>query len=315
MLCVAAPRLVCDCYDGGIVLCRCADLLSNIIWRCFMVRFIVDSTFGASREYTQENNIKVVSLTISIGAKEYEEGYNDTWGDFYKELAKSKIGGKTSQPSPEKFQRAIDEIFDEDENSEIIIMTIADRLSGTINAAKVAVDQCAGKKVIALNTCEAGPSALVFLQEMVAAKNAGASFDELLEYAKDLQERIAMQFIPASLTELARSGRVNKLLSRVGNILKIKPVFEFAKNDLTIYAKVLGLNRAIDAAISHLPKKIERILLYYIGDDKNIPALKERICARLGIADVDVQPMCPVGGVHIGVGTVGIVTLAKKDGK
>ena len=111
-------------------------------------------------------------------------------------------------------------------------MTIADRLSGTIGSAKIAAAQYSDKRVVAINSNEAGPSALMFLREMVKAQQAGATMDELLAFADELKDRIAMQFIPASLTELARGGRVNKLLSRLGNILKIKPVFEFAKTTL-----------------------------------------------------------------------------------
>ena len=277
-----------------------------------MVRFIVDSTFGLTREFAASNGIKVVSLTLLLGEKEYKEGYREDWGVFYGEFSRSKLPAKTSQPSPKMFQNAIDEIFAEDENAEIMILTIADRLSGTIGSATIAANQYPNKKVIALNSNEAGPSALMFLQEMLAAAKGGASCDELLELAQDLKERIAMQFIPATLTELARGGRVNKLLSRIGNILKIKPVFEFAKNDLTIYAKALGFNRAVEAAIAHLPQKFDRILVYYIGDDKNIEPLKDRLFRKLGLDHIDVEPMCPVGGVHIGIGTVGIVTHASK---
>lgn len=278
-----------------------------------MVKFIVDSTFGLTREYVEQYDIKVVSLTLTLGSKEYDEGFREMWPDFYKKLAKSKTGGKTSQPSPEKFKKAIDEIYAQDPDSEILIFTIADRLSGTIGSANIAVSDYEGKKIAAVNPGEAGPSALMFMREIVKAQQAGATFEELLELAADLQQRIAMQFIPASLTELARGGRVNKLLSRVGNILKIKPVFEFAKNDLSIYAKTLGFNRAAEAAIARLPQKFDSIMLYYIGDDKFIEPLKARLESKLGIKDVEVEPMCLVGGVHIGIGTVGIVTLASKE--
>lgn len=278
-----------------------------------MVRFIVDSTFGLTREFASENGIKVVSLTLLLGDKEFTEGYREDWDVFYSALVRSKAAAKTSQPAPRMFQDAIDEILSEDPKSEIMILTIADRLSGTIGSAKIAANQYPDNRVEALNSCEAGPSALMFLQEMLKAAQGGASFDELKALALDLNERIAMQFIPATLTELARGGRVNKLLSHIGNILNIKPVFEFAKNDLTVYAKTLGFNRAVEAAIAHLPKKFDRLLVYYIYDDKNVEALNDRLYKRLGLDHIDVEPMCPVGGVHIGIGTVGIVTLASKE--
>lgn len=278
-----------------------------------MVKFIVDSTFGLTREYVEQFDIKVVSLTLTLGGKEYEEGFREMWPDFYKKLAKSKNGGKTSQPSPEKFVKAIEEIYAQDPDSEIMIFTIAEMLSGTIGSANIAAKQFEGKKIAVIDSGEAGPSAHMFMREVVKAQQAGATFEELLDVVADLQQRIAMQFIPASLTELARGGRVNKLLSKVGNILKLKPVFEFARKDLTIYAKSIGFNRAAEAAIAHLPKKIDSMLLYYIGDDKYIEPLKVRLERKLGITEVEVEPMCLVGGVHIGIGTVGIVTLASKE--
>ncbi|MBD5132228.1 MAG: DegV family protein [Clostridiales bacterium] len=278
-----------------------------------MVHFIVDSTFGLTRDWAQANGIRIVSLTLLLGNKEYEEGAPDEWTEFYDEFVRCKAACKTSQPSPRKFQDAIDEVYAEDPDGEVMIFTIADRLSGTIGSAQIAVSQYEGKKITAINSGEAGPSALMFIEEMVKARDNGAGYDELLAVCDDLKERIAMQFIPESLTELARGGRVNKLLSAVGNILKIKPVFEFAKNDLSVYAKTLGLNRAIEAAIAHLPEKFDELLVYYIGNDKNVAALKDRLFRKFGMSDIRVVPMCPVGGIHIGVGTVGIVTLASKN--
>lgn len=279
-----------------------------------MIKFIIDSTFGISREYAEANDIRVVGLTVSVGKNEYDEGYPDSWDSIYKALASSKTGGKTSQPSPAKYVGAIESVLAADADSEIIIFTIADRLSGTIGSAKIAeaqfVERC--KRIAVVNSGEAGPSALMYIRELVDAQKNGADFDELLALSDNLQNRIAMQFIPASLTELARSGRVNVLLSRVGNVLNIKPVFEFARNNLTIYAKTLGFNRAADAAIAHLPEKFDKIMLYYIGDDKYIEQLKDRLNRKFGIGDIEVQPMCLVGGVHIGIGTVGIVTLASE---
>lgn len=287
-------------------------MLTRVAAEKAMVHFIIDSTFGVTREWAQANDIKVVSLTLLLGSKEYDEGAPDEWKAFYEEYARCKAPCKTSQPSPRKFQDAIDEVLESDPDGEIIILTIADRLSGTIGSAKLAAAQYEGKRIAAVNSCEAGPSALMLIEEMVRSRDGGASYEELLALVDDLKERIAMQFVPESLTELARGGRVNKLLSRVGNILKIKPVFEFAKNDLSVYAKTLGLNRAIEAAIAHLPQKFDSLLVYYIGDDKNIATLKDRLFRKFGMSDIRVVPMCPVGGIHIGVGTVGIVTLASK---
>ena len=47
-----------------------------------MVRFIVDSTFGLSRAFAEENGVQVVSLTLLLDGKEYVEGYREDWDAF-----------------------------------------------------------------------------------------------------------------------------------------------------------------------------------------------------------------------------------------
>lgn len=277
-----------------------------------MIRFIVDSTFGITKEFADANGIKTVGLTLLLDGKEYTEGFRESWNEFYSDYAKSKSAVKTSQPSPKKFMEAIDEILKEDENSEIIILTIGDRLSGTIGSAQIAALQYPANKIAAINSFNASISAVMVLQELMDAAKNGAKFEEVVALCDDVKMRASIIFIPASLTELARGGRVNKLLSHVGNILKIKPVFEYTKNELSILAKALGTNRAIATAIEKMPKKFDRLAICYIGDDRLVESVKARLIREFGLDDIDVEPMCPVAGAHIGIGTVGIVTLASK---
>ena len=68
-----------------------------------MVKFVVDSTFCLTREYAEAHDIRIVSLTLTLGDKEYVEGYSDEWGEFYRDYANGKNAAKTSQPSPKAF--------------------------------------------------------------------------------------------------------------------------------------------------------------------------------------------------------------------
>ncbi|MCH5163246.1 MAG: DegV family protein [Clostridiales bacterium] len=276
-----------------------------------MVNFVVDSTFGITREYAQKHGIKVASLTLGLGEKEYVEGYREDWDAFYSDYSKGKLAAKSSQPSPEKFIDAINEAYADDPDGEVIIFTIGDRLSGTIGSANIAVASFPDRRIAAIDSHNGGVSSYMFLQEMIKARDGGASFDEIVELAIGIRDRISTRFIPASLTELARGGRVNKLLSRIGNLLNIKPVFEYRANELTVLSKCLGVKRAMQAAIETLPE-FDRIAILYIYSDELVDQLKERLIKKFEMSDVDVEPMCPVAGAHIGIGTVGIVTLASE---
>ncbi len=276
-----------------------------------MVNFIVDSTFGLSRGYAEEHNIGVVNLTLNIGAKEYTEGYREDWGAFYSDYTRSKVGAKTSQPAPAAFIDAINGVLSKDPDGDIIILTIGDRLSGTISSAKIATLQFPDRKIAAIDSHNGGVSSYMMLQEMIKARDSGLGFDELVSYADTIKDRFCTRFIALSMAELARGGRVNKLLSRLGSILNIKPVFQYFRNELTVLSKPIGTKSAIVNAVNAVPKDFERIAICYIHDDRLVEPLKDRLFRTFGMSHIDVEPMCPVGCAHIGLGTVGIVTLEK----
>ena len=278
-----------------------------------MVKFIVDSTFGLSRVYAAKNDVAKVNLTVLLHGKEYPEGFSEEWEEFYTEYAGGKSAATTSQPSPRAFMDAIDGIYEKPENdgADVIILTIGDRLSGSVGSANIASLQYPTRRIGVIDTSCAAVSAFLFLDEMIKAEKAGKNFDELMAYGDELKKRISIKFIPSSLTELNRGGRVGKALTRIGTILNIRPIFSFAQNKVDVLSKHIGIKSAVNSAVSKLPENIERIALCYIYDDSNVQVLKDRLQAVRGLSDVDVYPVSPVLGAHIGVGTVGVATLEK----
>lgn len=278
-----------------------------------MVRFIVDSTFGLTRAFALENGVKVVNLTLTLDGKEYPEGYAGEWDEFYNAYAESKSAAKTSQPSPKMFMNAIDEIYAEDKDSDIVILTIGDRLSGTVSSAQIAALQYPDRNIAVIDSNNAASSAYLLLCELLDAAKAGADFESVKALTEDLKSRTFILFIPARLTELARGGRVNKLVSTIGNILNIKPVFRFGKNEVNIPFKALGLNRAVKQAMTLLPAKFDRIAACYIRDDSKLDLIKDRLKSDLGVEDPEVSSVSPVLGAHIGLGAIGVAVIASKE--
>lgn len=278
-----------------------------------MVHFIVDSTFGLTKEYAKRHGVRVVELTLMIGETEYNEGYSGEWDAFFADYGNSRFGAKTSQPSPEAFMRAIDEIISSDPDAEILILTIGGRLSGTVFSARIAVMQYPEINIAVIDTKCASVASFLMLDELIKLRDLGADFSDVVNCAEDLTDRVSILFIPSSLVELARGGRVNKLLSRFGSMLNIKPVFEFSGNNITVRGKPLGLKRAAALAVSFLPRDYDRLSLVYIHDGTNVDVLRDRLRRDMEIADIDVMPVSPILGAHIGIGTVGIASIKHKD--
>ena len=277
-----------------------------------MVYFIVDSTFGLTKQYAAHHKVRVVELTLMLGDREYKEGYSGEWDEFFTDYGNSRLGAKTSQPSPEAFMCAIDDIIASDSSAQIIILTIGDRLSGTVYSARIAAMQYPDTDISVIDTKCASVASYLMLDELIKLRDTGADFDSIIKHAEDISDRASMLFIPSTLVELARGGRVNKLLSRFGTMLNIKPVFEFSGNSVTVRGRPLGLKRAVSLAVSYLPHDFDRLAIVYIHDGKNVDILRDRICRDMEIADIDVIPVSPILGAHVGIGTVGIASIGKK---
>lgn len=274
-----------------------------------MIRLIVDSTFGISRKYAEENNIEVVHLKMILGNETYEEGFEDTWADFYEKMKVSKYFPTTSQPSPQDFIDAINRIYDKDPDAEVLILTISNALSGTINSATIAANSFEGKRIVAHDSKQAATCGRMLTEEVVEHIKNGITFDNLLELLPKIESALAIQFVPDSMDALKRGGRIGTLGAAIANILKIKPLFKFSNGKLTITKKVLGLTKAITEAIALLPKKLKKLYICYIYDKVNVPKITEKLKSMLGFENIEEVGLEPVFGVHVGIGAIGLASL------
>lgn len=274
-----------------------------------MIRFIVDSTFGLDEDYIKKHNIKVTNLKLILNDEVMEEEGESQWNVFYDKLKNSKSFPSTSQPSPQEFIDNINQIYKEDKDAEIFVLTIASYLSGTFNGATLAVKEFTDKKIAVIDSKCACVGERIFAEELIELAENGKSYDEILEIIPKLQQNIKIQFIPQSMEYLKRGGRIGKLAGTVADILKIKPVFEFKNNIINIRKKVLGLGKGITEMILNIPKKFKKLYVCYIYENVNVEKICEKIKQLLNIENPKVLPVDPVFGSHVGIGAIGIATL------
>lgn len=274
-----------------------------------MIHLIVDSTFGIEEQFAKEKGIEVVNLKLILDDEVRDEGFEKDWGDFYNKLEASKSFPTTSQPSPEDFKDAIKRVLQKDENAQILILTITQSLSGTINSATLAAKSFENENIIALDSKTGTAGGRILVEELVELIEGGACFEEVIKQTKIIQEQIQVDFIPETMEYLKRGGRIGTLSATLASILKIKPIFRFKNGVVTVAKKVLGLSRAIGDMVMQVPKTFKKIYLLYIHKAENIEILKEKVSTILGIKEPKVLALEPVFGAHVGIGAVGIASL------
>lgn len=274
-----------------------------------MIHLIVDSTFGIEKDYAKQKGIEIVNLKLILNDQVFEEGTQECWNQFYTKLESSKEFFTTSQPSPEDFKNSIEKILKKDHDAEIIILTISNALSGTINAATIASKMFKNNKIIAIDskTCSAGGRIMV--EEVVSLIEQGNSFDQVIQTIKELQEKITVEFIPDTMEYLKKGGRVGAISATIASILKIKPIFLFKNGMVIVRKKVIGFTRAVGDMISQIPQNFKKLYLLYIHDDSNVDLLKQKVFTTLNVENTKIVPVSPVFGAHVGIGAIGIAVL------
>ncbi len=274
-----------------------------------MIHIIADSTFGIPKNYADKHSINIVNLKLILDDVVSEEGFEEDWENFYSRLKASKNFPSTSQPSPEDFIEKIKKVYDEDKDAEIIILTISQALSGTINSATLAVKEFNDKKIIAIDSAEAAACGRIMVEEVVDLIDKGKSFEEIVNKAIPiLKQKLMIQFVPETMEYLKRGGRIGKLSATLASILKIKPVFNFRDGMISITKKVLGLGKAISDMIAELPEKLKKLYVCYIDDDSNVNSILKKL-DQSNIKYNGVAKIGPVFGCHVGIGAVGLASL------
>lgn len=274
-----------------------------------MIQLIVDSTFGLTDEYIEKNHIHVVSLNLILDDKTTKEGGVNNWQEFYGRLEASKNFPKTSQPSPQDFMDAMTDIFEKNPNDEILVLTISEYLSGTINSAILASKSFEGKKVVVMDSKQATVGSQVLCEAVVEKMQTNCTLAELVTFVEQTIPKVHLYFLPATMEYLKRGGRIGTLSATLASVLSIKPIFSFKEGRISVSKKVLGFGKALSDMIALLPKEVKKIYVCYIHNTEHVAVMVEKVKQAFGLKNVEVMPVGPVFGSHVGIGAVGIAAL------
>ncbi len=268
-----------------------------------MIKIVTDSTACLTREYVMEHDIRVVPLKILFSDREFYEGFPGEYEPFYEKLECSKEIPKTSLPSPEAFSAEFSDIVEQ--GDEVICITIASALSGTVNSARVAAEAFPGKVSVvdSASTCQ---SLQFMIEDIIKWAESGLSREEIVE--RVLADRVSyyISFVPETMEYLKRGGRISLVKASLATILKIKPIFRFQDNKLEITRKTIGMNMAVNELVASIPAGVKKVFALCIGKSDFFVSLQEKLKKRFSDIVIRIGEICPVLGTHVGPGAIGV---------
>jgi DegV family protein with EDD domain len=278
---------------------------------------MADSASDLTKDYFSKYDMEMVSLTVHLDEKDYEDGINITPKNVFDAMRKGK-SPKTSQVSPQTFK----DIFTEYAKSKqtLIYLAFSSELSGTYQTAKMmekeVKEEYPDADIHVIDTkCASIGYGLVVLN---AAKMAieGKSKNKIIEDAQNRALHMEHIFTVDDLEYLKRGGRVSKTAAFVGTLLNIKPILHVEQGKLIPLEKMRGSKKVLSRMLEIMEERggnfENQVIGISHGDDlERAEKLAEMIKEKFGTKEFVIEYVGSAIGAHAGPGTLSLFFLNK----
>lgn len=275
-----------------------------------MIKIMLDSSSDSHNTHPYDYYIP---LTVDIAGKCYKDGIDLRPQRFYKLLASTGEFPKTSQPSPEDFLPAFEEV--KANGDELIYITVSSALSGTYQCGNIAKQMVEYDGIHIVDSKTVTHMIGILARYADKLRGEGLSATEIVEKVLQLREKQVIFAGLQTLEYLFKGGRLSRTSAAVGSIANIKPIIRLSDDGkVDSFAKAIGVKRAIQTILKHvqeceIDENFDLWLLYTEGEE-NCDALE----AALTAAGIHVSGRLQVGptiGSHVGPGVYGITFIKK----
>jgi DegV family protein with EDD domain len=276
------------------------------------VHIVVDSTFRISPEMLDAHrNLHIVSLKLRLGAEEWPE--TELTAEELLKLVEERGGHPaTSQPAPGEFLRIFESIVST--GDEIVVLTVAGGLSGTVHGARTARQMVNRKKIHVVDSRTTSVAGIKLTEAALVMAAQGLTGEEIAVRLERRAQVTGTILIPGALTYLQKGGRIGGATALIGNILQIKPLLYLdQEGKIAVLDKVRTKTRAILRSVEEVKKcgELEYIGIGHVGAEHEIAELVTQLQTAYPDIKVLTDVLSPVITAHTGPDTVGLVYQKK----
>lgn len=274
------------------------------------IAWVTDTAALLTKEFIQEHNIHVLALNIVFEEGPLRETVDMTHDEFYDKLRTAKVHPKTSQPAFGEHVALYERLKEEGYDCAIAIHT-SEKLSGTVVSAPMAAEQ-AGFKTFAIDSLIGSYPMQAMIEQAMELEKQGLEPEEIVAQIEEMRQRAQLLFVPASLEQLHKSGRVSGTAMFLSNLLNIKLVIAYNKEGgVEVAQKVRADKRARKYVTDRLEEAmaksgVSEVAIINCNNEAGANEWKRDLEKQFpGITFVP-TPLSACVGVHAGEGTLGL---------
>lgn len=207
------------------------------------IKIVADSSCDLSLEMKNELNVNIAPLKIEVEGKKFIDDENIDVKQLITDMKKAKSAPKTACPSPEDYMNLYKG------NESVFVITLSSKLSGSYNSAVLAkdlfVEDVAKKFIHVFDSCSASAGETLIALKINELAKMNLLEHEIVEKVSNYIKEMKTFFLLESLDHLAKAGRLNPIITKLANVLSIKPIMGATEDGtIRLVEKTRGYKKA-----------------------------------------------------------------------
>lgn len=279
-----------------------------------MIQLFTDTSANLTAQTVRSLGLRVVPFTYSVDGREATpEALENFDGKAFYDAMRAGAVVKTAMVSIGVFLDAFRPVLSA--GDDILYVSMSGGISGTCHAAMLAADELheefPDRRVAVVDTFAASLGEGLLVLKAAALLQEGKTLDETVEVLSELRSRVCQYFTVDDLEYLKRGGRISRVASVVGTVLKIKPLLTGnAEGKIVMCGKCRGRKQSLMALADYYEKKVAdksaMIAIADADDADGTQSLLQELKNRGFTGECITACYEPVTGAHVGPGTVAL---------
>jgi DegV family protein with EDD domain len=269
---------------------------------------VLDSTADFPEAPERYPNWRIVPLYVRFGDESFRDYVELGPGEFYARLRTATELPTTSQPTPQDFLSAYEDLA---AYERIYTLTISSNLSGTFESARTAAGELGGDRVRMVDTDSASAAIAMLALAIQRRLEAGTTDEEVEALVERYKREHGLLFTVDTLEFLAKGGRIGRARAMAGQLLHIKPILTITEGEVVPVKRVRGNQKAMQEFVREFTEETVdnpglRVGIAHADAPGRAEALRKMVRGERTHAQIEiVTTLGAVVGTHAGPGTVG----------
>jgi DegV family protein with EDD domain len=274
-----------------------------------LVKIVVDSTADLSPEIAADLDIGVVPCLIQFGDRTFRDGVDMSRAEFYARMETDPHFPSTSTPAPGVFAETYRRLAAQADA--IVSIHLSANHSGIYGSARLGAEAVAGsQRVVPFDSGQVSLGMGLMAILAARAARAGASLEEILALLENLKPRTHVFALLDTLDSVTRGGRLNPLVARIGNMLRIKPILHIHRGQILLHDRPRSWERGRQHLVASVRAlaPFECVALIHTQRPEAAAALGELLADLLPSDTLTLEAGVTIGA-HAGKRAVGVALV------